>query len=194
MYLSAAKNKMVSMRFLTEIIKLFIDSRNRREDWVVLVPKLSFFHREAVVQDFGGKESVVLTVVLENHGRSLARVSSVQMIVRAKVEEGMPFEELPVEILPLKKDSLKEGVLEIRGKEQEQIRLSDRDLRELINRTYSDHSRKLKVFKDPTRERGLEISVKSNMDGRNWQKTWPFAPKEIHAAGRMLDLALKEND
>lgn len=54
-YLSAAKNKMVSMRFLTEIIKLFIDSRNRREDWVVLVPKLSFFHREAVVQDFGGR-------------------------------------------------------------------------------------------------------------------------------------------
>ena len=119
-----------------------------------------------MVEDFGGKESVVLNVVLENHGRSLARVSSIEMIIRTKVEEGMPFEELPVEILPLKKDSLKDGALEIRGKEHEQVKLSDRDLRELIDRQYGNRSRKLKIFKDSTRDRGFEISVKSNMDGR----------------------------
>lgn len=180
------------MKFLTEIIKLFIDRRNRKEDWVVLVPNLSFCHREAVVEDFGGKESVVLTVVLENHGRSLARVSSIEMIIRTKVEEGMPFEELPVEILPLKKDDLKDGSLEIRGKEHDQVSLSDRDLRELIDRQYGNLSQKLKVFKDPTKDRGFEISVKSNMDGRRRQKAWPFSPKETRAAGRMLDLALKE--
>lgn len=183
---------MASMKFLTEIIKLLIDRRNRKEDWVVLVPNLSFCHREAVVEDFGGKESVVLTVVLENHGRSLARVSSIEIIIRTKVEEGMPFEELPVEILPLKKDSLKDGALEIRGKEHEQVRLSDRDLRELIDSQYGNRSRKLKVFRASTSDRGFEISVKSNMDGRGRQKTWPFSPKEMHAADRMLDLALKE--
>ncbi|MDK8677429.1 hypothetical protein [Corynebacterium tuberculostearicum] len=184
------------MNILIELIKRLIERKDRKEDWVDLVPRLSFSHRGEMVEDIGEKESVSLTIVLENHGRSLARVSSIELIIRAMAEgatkKDTQWKELPVEILSLKGDELKEGVLEIKGKEPDSIELSDRDLRQLVNDQYGRSPRKLNFFKNSAKELGIEIAVKSNMDSKKRQKVSPFSGSELSSTARMLDLALKE--
>lgn len=159
--LSVIKGKKGDMNILIELIKRLIERKDRKEDWVDLVPRLSFSHRGEMVEDIGEKESVSLTIVLENHGRSLARVSSIELIIRAMAEgatkKDTQWKELPVEILSLKGDELKEGVLEIKGKEPDSIELSDRDLRQLVNDQYGRSPRKLNFSKNQRRNWGSRL-------------------------------------
>lgn len=182
---------------LEKIVDLIISRQDRKEDWVDLKVRLRFLHRPNVVEDFGRKEQVFLTVVLENHGRTTARVKSVTLILWAKpsgngvrLNNGVLYE-LSVPLLPLYSQQLNNGVLEVKGKETGVVTISDSLLYALLEEQYGKAEHKLASFRKPLDDVGFRIAVKSNMEVGKEQVVHPHDYQERIAAKRMAELAVR---